>query len=91
MGPFICGLVDKSMEEPTIRVPVICPSCAKESLYPLPIAATAAALLSRSCLKLKCHCQTEWIAAEGEQEQIREYLAVLGPAITMIRNSASLG
>jgi hypothetical protein len=69
---------------------VICPSCTKESLCPLPIAATAAALLSRSYLKLKCNCQTEWNAEEGEREQIREYLAVLGPAALEVRSGASL-
>lgn len=69
------------MEEPTIKVPVICPSCTKESLHPMPIAATAAALLNRECLKLKCcTCLTEWYATESERAQIREYLAVLNPA-----------
>jgi hypothetical protein len=68
------------MEEPTIRVPVTCPSCTKENLFTLPIAGTAAALLSRSVLKFNCNCQTEWNATEGERQQIREYLAVLGPA-----------
>jgi hypothetical protein len=78
------------MEEPTIRVPVICPSCTKESLCSLPIASTAAALLNRSCLKLNCNCQTEWTADEGEREQIREYLAVLRSAAPEARSGAGL-
>ncbi len=76
------------MEEPTIRVPVTCPSCTKENLFPLPIASAAAALLSRSALKFNCKCQTEWNATEGERQQIREYLSVLSPAASETRSVA---
>jgi hypothetical protein len=76
------------MEEPIIRVPVTCPSCTKENLFPLPIASTAAALLTRSALKFNCSCQTEWNATEGECQQIREYLAVLCPAVSETRSVA---
>ena len=76
------------MEEPTIRVPATCPSCTKENLFSLPIASTAAALLTRSALKFNCSCQTEWNASEGERQQIREYLAVLSSAASETRSVA---
>ena len=65
------------MKEPTIDVPVSCPSCEKERLCTLPVAVTAAALLSGKCIKLTCACQGKWDATTVEREQIREYLAML--------------
>lgn len=67
------------MKEPTIEVPVNCPSCSKEGLCSLSVAATAAALLSHRCVKLRCACQRQWNASDVEREQIREYLAMLAP------------
>jgi len=67
------------MKEPSIAVPVNRPSCAKERLCVLPVATTAAALISRSRINLKCSCQTQWNATDVEREQIREYLAMLTP------------
>jgi hypothetical protein len=68
------------MQEPTINVPLKCPSCAREGLNSLSIAATAAALLNGSRLQLTCRCKAKWTATEIEREQIREYLAVLTPS-----------
>ena len=66
------------MQEPTIRVPMFCPACAKERLYSLSVAACAAALLSSRALSVRCSCETRWSASHLEREQIREYLANSG-------------
>jgi hypothetical protein len=70
------------MNEPTIQVPVCCPSCAQERLCALPMATAAAALLSGDCLELMCRCRTQWPASDIERVQIREYLAALVPAMS---------
>jgi hypothetical protein len=75
-GPF-SRKQEAPVKEPTIEVPVNCPSCSKEGLCSLSVAPTAAALLSHRGVKLKCACQTQWNATDVEREQIREYLAML--------------
>ena len=77
------------MQEPTIRVPMICPACAKERLYSLSVAASAAALLSSRPLSLKCSCETRWSASHLEREQIREYLAILDPLTPTVPSGAA--
>ena len=77
------------MQEPRIRVPMMCPSCAKERIYSLSIAASAAALLNRRALSLKCSCETRWSASHLEREQIREYLATLGPPVPTVPSGAA--
>jgi hypothetical protein len=65
------------MNEPTIRVPLRCPSCAQEQLNTLSTASAAAALLNGECIRLACRCRAEWLATDIEREQIRQYLAAL--------------
>lgn len=55
------------MEEPTIRVPVICPSCTTESVSLLRTAYAAAGLISGDCLAHRFRRGAHWNAT-GERE-----------------------
>lgn len=65
----------------SVRFPVVCPECGGEALAAFPAADLCAALLVHAPLPLRapCHGRT-WNANNTEREQIREYLAALGPA-----------
>jgi hypothetical protein len=65
------------VENPTIRFPVTCPQCGKETLGVYPIATVAIALLTwfePLTLTVPCHPELSWIATRDELDQIREYL-----------------
>lgn len=65
------------MDEPTVRFPVVCPLCGKETLAVYPVADVASALLTTSdplTLRTVCHPDHTWAATHLELEQIREYL-----------------
>lgn len=63
------------MNEPTIRFPVTCLACGKETLTAYPVATVANALIQRRRLRLYADCHEEaWYATPTEMEQIREYL-----------------
>jgi hypothetical protein len=66
------------MIEPTIRFPVVCPTCGREKLTEFPLNEVVYALNGRSdiCLVATCH-DVIWTATELELEQIHEYLLVL--------------
>jgi hypothetical protein len=68
------------MNEPTIRVPVTCPECGKESLLVFPITELADALLLEKRLELRSICHgVRWIASSLEMDQLREYLSEVVP------------
>ena len=65
------------MDEPTVRFPVTCPECGRETLGVYPVADVASALLTKTeplMLSVICHPELSWPASERELEQIREYL-----------------
>jgi len=66
------------MDEPTVRFPVVCAKCGRESLleYPLAIVSTRLKQLHRLPLEAKC-CGVVWDASPLEMEQIREYLGAV--------------
>ena len=67
------------MIEPTIRFPVVCPTCGKEHLTELPIDEVEYALKRGSDISLVATCHDViWTATERELEQIREYLMSQG-------------
>ena len=64
-------------DEPTVRFPVTCPQCGKETLGVYPVAAVASALLTETdplILSALCHPDDSWPATQRELEQIREYM-----------------
>jgi hypothetical protein len=65
------------MEDTLLRMPVVCPSCAKESLTELPTTSVAEALANGDPIRLYANCHREaWQASCLEREQLREYLEV---------------
>jgi hypothetical protein len=63
------------MNEPSVRVPVVCPECRQEILATLPIGFVAAALISGRPVRLYASCHdVYWNAHHIEIEQLREYL-----------------
>jgi hypothetical protein len=63
------------MNSPTVKFPVVCPRCRRESLGELPVATVAAALIQHSPITLYAGCHgVSWTASAIEVEQIREYL-----------------
>jgi len=65
-------------EQPTVRFPVTCPVCGKETLGVYPVADVASALLTKTeplMLSVICHPDHSWPATLQELEQIREYLS----------------
>ena len=66
------------MQEPTIRFPVTCPTCALVSLSEIPIAAIAGALLLEKNIRLHAGCHDQyWTATFIEREQLRKHLSAL--------------
>ena len=70
------GLGDMD-EQPTVRFPVTCPECGKETLGVYSVADVASALLTKTeplILSVLCHPDLSRPATPLELEQIREYL-----------------
>jgi hypothetical protein len=66
------------MREPSMKFPVICPECARESIGEFQIAVIATALITGKSLRLYAACHdVYWTAASVEREQLREYLAAI--------------
>jgi hypothetical protein len=66
------------MPEPILRISVICPHCALESLAEMPIALIANALLIGKAIRLYSRCHNHyWTATFAEREQLRKSLAAL--------------
>jgi hypothetical protein len=63
------------MNNPTVKFPVVCPRCRRESLGELPVATIAEALIQHAPITLHAGChEVSWRASAIEVEQIREYL-----------------
>jgi hypothetical protein len=63
------------MNDPTVKFPVVCPRCRRESLGELPVATVAEALIQHAPITLRTSChKVSWSASAIEVEQIREYL-----------------
>jgi hypothetical protein len=61
--------------EPLVQFPVLCPTCASETLTAVPVKVVAAALISGN-IRLHATCHDKWWDATAvELQQIREYLA----------------
>jgi hypothetical protein len=66
------------MREPSMKFPVICPECARESIGEFQIAVIATALMTGKSLRLYSDCHDiYWTATRVEREQLREYLAAI--------------
>jgi hypothetical protein len=66
------------MNEPAIEFPVVCPECALESPFRLPIAVIAQALLTGKSLRLHASCHDQyWTATFIEREQLRKTLRTM--------------
>jgi hypothetical protein len=65
------------MEDTLLRMPVMCPECAREWLMEVPIASIAEALASNGYIRLYAPCHDKvWEASCLEREQLGEYLEV---------------
>jgi hypothetical protein len=66
----------------TVRFPVTCPICGRESLAEVRLATLAKALGTGADLVLSptCH-ELSWAAGNIEREQIQEYFAAVGPVL----------
>jgi hypothetical protein len=63
------------MEGTLLRIPVVCPECAKELLTELPTASIAEALATGRSIRLYASCHGKaWQANCLEREQLRDYL-----------------
>ena len=66
------------MQEPTIRFPVTCPTCALVSLSEIPIAVIAGALLLEKNIRLHASCHDQyWTATFIERGQLRKHLSAM--------------
>lgn len=66
------------MIEPTIRFPVVCPKCGRETLTEFSVNEVVYALNRGSDISLVATCHDMiWTATELELQQIHEYLVVL--------------
>ena len=66
------------MKEPTLKVPVTCPSCALVSLEEISIAVVANALLTEKSIRLYASCHDlYWTATFVEREQLRKILSTM--------------
>jgi hypothetical protein len=63
------------MEDTLLRMPVVCPECAKEILMAFSTHEIAQALATGGaiCLHAQCHAK-KWQASAIEREQLQEYL-----------------
>lgn len=66
------------MREPSIKIPVICPECAQETIGEFQVAVIATALITGKNLRLYSACHdVYWTATHVEREQLRQYLAAV--------------
>jgi hypothetical protein len=81
------------MADPSLRFPVVCPTCGGEELFDLPIATVAASLLKAAPIELHATCHDlRWNAGPVEVQQLREYLAtVAGIEIQRVAPPAASG
>jgi hypothetical protein len=67
-----------AMKEPTLKVPVTCPSCALQSVTEISIAVVANALLTEKNIRLYASCcDLYWTATFVEREQLRQTLSTM--------------
>jgi hypothetical protein len=67
-----------AMKEPAIQFPVVCPECALESFFELPIAVIAHALLTGKSIRLHATCHDQyWTATFIERAQLRRTLGTM--------------
>jgi hypothetical protein len=69
------------MEDTLLRIPVECPTCGRELLTKVSIAALGEALARGSPIPLytECHNQS-WQASSIEREQLRQYFEAAVPS-----------
>jgi len=66
------------VREPSMKFPVTCPECARETIGEFQIAVIATALITGKTLRLYSACHDlYWTATQVEREQLREYLAAI--------------
>ena len=66
------------MNEPTMKFTVTCPACALESVFDIPIAVVANALLMDKGIRLHAGCHGQyWTATFVEREQLRKTLRTM--------------
>jgi hypothetical protein len=67
-----------TMNEPTMKFTVTCPACALESVFDIPIAVVANALLMDKGIRLHAGCHGQyWTATFVEREQLRKTLRTM--------------
>jgi hypothetical protein len=60
--------------EPLVRFPVLCPTCASETLTAVPVKVVTTALFNGGTVRLHATCHDKWGDATAvELQQIREY------------------
>jgi hypothetical protein len=63
------------MEDTVLRIPIVCPECARESLTEFASASIAEALVTGDSIRLYASCHGKaWQASSLEREQLQEYL-----------------
>ena len=66
------------MIEPSVRFPVMCPECRRETLATLPVGLIAGALIRDRTVRLYASCHdVYWDASPVEIEQLRQYMGAL--------------
>ncbi|MEA3152361.1 MAG: hypothetical protein QOD56_3300 [Gammaproteobacteria bacterium] len=81
------------MDAPTIKFPVTCPQCGKESLAEYRVVAVTIALFEWGSMRLYADChQVFWDASVVERGQIREYLGTswLGAGPSSLESHAAV-
>jgi hypothetical protein len=72
------------MQVAVLRVPIICPKCAQESLTEFSATDIAQALASGAAIRLFARCHnTAWTASGVEREQLREYFEATSLSFVM--------
>jgi hypothetical protein len=66
------------VREPSIKIPVVCPECARETIGEFQIAVIATALITGKNLRLYAACHdVYWTATALEREKMRQHLAAI--------------
>jgi hypothetical protein len=66
------------VREPSIKIPVTCPECARETVGEFQIAVIATALITGKNLRLYAACHdVYWTATAVERDQMRKHLAAI--------------
>ena len=79
------------MEDTLLRIPVVCPECAKELLMDFPTASIAEALGTGGPICLYAHCHDKaWQASRLEREQLQAYFEAANLSRSL-REPKSLG